>query len=74
MAYTNSHKLQLIRKVCDLYKANQGKENTVKDVFYKHIYPVYPIAYSTFYSYLSTPIAAKEREMEKTGHAQLSLF
>ena len=64
----------MIRKVCDLYEANRRKENTVKDVFYKHIYPVYPIAYSTFYNYLSTPISAKERELERTGKTQLALF
>lgn len=64
----------MIRKVCDIYQQHRKSGMPTVQIYRKYVYPVYPISLATFYNYLATPIGSKERELERTGRVQLSLF
>lgn len=56
MAYNNKNKQLLIRNVCDIVQQNYEPGNQTKcykAVWKRHVYPVYPICYRTFLSYIN---------------------
>lgn len=56
MAYNNKNKQQLIRNVCAIVQEHYEPGNQAKcykAVWKQHVYPVYPICYQTFITYIN---------------------
>lgn len=71
MAYTNAHKIKMIRNVCNLYREHKKEGVSTIYIYRRIIYPQYPISLATLYNYLSIPIERKERELQEKGQVQL---
>lgn len=60
------HKLRYYKKIQDMVlELHQPGETILVRVFYNHVYPVYPMSYSTFRSILEEPrLKARIKELE----------
>lgn len=56
MAYNHKNKRLLIRNVCAIVQQHYEAGNLsrcYKRVWWQHVYPIYPICYRTFLSYIN---------------------
>lgn len=70
------NKLRLIKNVCEIAQEHYEEGNLqkcYKAVWAKYVYPVYPMCYRTFLTYISTPLGDL-REPPQDDPRQLKLF
>lgn len=60
----NKHFLLRVLAVQNLYNEHKHDGVTVRHVFYKHIYPKFPMSYSTFYEYLAVNARCELRKLD----------
>ena len=70
------NKLRLIKNVCAIVQEHYEEGNRsrcYKEVWRKYVYPIYPMCYHTFLSYINTPLGDL-RKPPKDDPRQLKLF
>ncbi len=76
MSKKGKHKNTLLKieLVCAIAKEHYEPGNqarSYKAIYRKYVYPVYPMCYHTFLSYINTPLGELRK---KTDEKQLNLF
>lgn len=72
------HKNTLLRiqRVCEITQQHYEARNLqkcYKAIWKKHVYPVYPMCYRTYLSYINTPLG-ELRSVQSDDSRQLKLF
>lgn len=76
MAYNRINKLKLYQKIQEITKREYEQGfNTLKGVYEKYIYPVYPISYKHYLNILAEPnLNGRLEDEEKKVYKEKGLF
>ncbi|MBQ3250442.1 MAG: hypothetical protein IJB05_04785 [Bacteroidales bacterium] len=77
MAKHHKNTLLRIKHVCEITQLHYEEGNLqkcYKEIWRKYVYPIYPMCYHTYLSYIRTPMSELRERDEEDDPMQLSLF
>ena len=72
MSYTGCSYEKRVKEVNEIYDKHSHSGLSNREIWRRHIYPIYAISEKTFYNYINA--SADPRIMQKISNLQLSLF